>query len=226
MDIGSEYFIKCTGVVDLFRNDQGASFPYTYPGFLSVTGTNAGDDGYYYFFYDWEIKKSCELTPGVEVKGVIGGPTPVVSYDNIILSTTPGATSYQWYLDGNLIAGAIYDTLTPPGGVGGSYTVEVTDAGCTGTSDPYVLTSMDEIIPVVVDIFPNPGTDVFQIRMEQGRGQVGVKVYNAIGQLLYSKEYKASSNLRTINLTDQPGGVYLLQLTLDDQIATRRLIKH
>ena len=44
---------------DLFRNDNGAIFPYHISNITSITGTNA-PLGYYYFFYDWEIEvQSC-----------------------------------------------------------------------------------------------------------------------------------------------------------------------
>lgn len=49
---GNDYFIKCRGYVDLFRNSSGAQFPYTSQS-INITGTNAGSGGYYYFFYNW-----------------------------------------------------------------------------------------------------------------------------------------------------------------------------
>jgi hypothetical protein len=50
---GTGYFIKCRGYVDLYRNSAGASFPYVSSA-VNITGTNAGDGGYYYFFYNWD----------------------------------------------------------------------------------------------------------------------------------------------------------------------------
>ncbi len=51
---GTDYFIKCRGYVDLYRNSSGAQFPYTSQS-INVTGTNAGSGGYYYFFYNWDF---------------------------------------------------------------------------------------------------------------------------------------------------------------------------
>ena len=43
----------------MFRNENGAVFPYNISNCVSITGTNASL-GYYYFFYDWEIEvQSC-----------------------------------------------------------------------------------------------------------------------------------------------------------------------
>ena len=41
---------------DLFRNSNGALFPYNINDIVTITGTNAPIE-YYYFFYDWEVKK-------------------------------------------------------------------------------------------------------------------------------------------------------------------------
>ncbi|MDQ3049273.1 MAG: PKD domain-containing protein [Bacteroidota bacterium] len=49
---GTDYFIKCRGNVDLFRNSSGALYPYV-SSLVNITGSNAGSPGYYYFFYNW-----------------------------------------------------------------------------------------------------------------------------------------------------------------------------
>ncbi len=41
--------------IDMFRNDSGANYPYTINGLVSLTGSSAGAD-YYYYFYDWEVQ--------------------------------------------------------------------------------------------------------------------------------------------------------------------------
>jgi len=46
------------------------SFPYSEPGYLDLTGTNASSGKYYYYFYDWEIEASCE-SARTEVPGTI-----------------------------------------------------------------------------------------------------------------------------------------------------------
>ena len=50
---GSNYFIKCRGFVDLYRNSSGAIYPYNSTS-INITGSNAGTPGYYYFFYNWQ----------------------------------------------------------------------------------------------------------------------------------------------------------------------------
>lgn len=71
---GTQYLIKLSGAVDLYRNDAGAGYPYTAPGLVSITGTNATGNAastYYYFFYDWEVRASGCSSARVPVTGVV-----------------------------------------------------------------------------------------------------------------------------------------------------------
>lgn len=40
---------------DLYRNNAGPAYPYTLNGVVSITNSSAGQAGYYYCFYDWDI---------------------------------------------------------------------------------------------------------------------------------------------------------------------------
>jgi hypothetical protein len=53
---GTGYRITRSGG-NLFRNNPGSNvgYPFVIPNFCSITGTTAGS-GYYYFFYDWDIR--------------------------------------------------------------------------------------------------------------------------------------------------------------------------
>lgn len=67
---GTNYFIKCRGLVDLYRNSAGATYPYLSTS-VNITGSNAGTPGYYYFFYFWSYTEiSCNT-----------GRTPVTAVD-------------------------------------------------------------------------------------------------------------------------------------------------
>ena len=44
----------------LYRNDNGAAYPYDYGSAMSITGASDSQAGYYYFFYNWSISSiSC-----------------------------------------------------------------------------------------------------------------------------------------------------------------------
>ena len=41
---------------NLYRNNTGASYPYTIPGKLTIKGSSASSPGFYYFYYNWKVK--------------------------------------------------------------------------------------------------------------------------------------------------------------------------
>lgn len=67
LEPGHDYAIKYSGLPDslnLFRNSAGAAFPYrTKDSLLAITHSDATpsdsttQSGYYYFFYDWEVRE-------------------------------------------------------------------------------------------------------------------------------------------------------------------------
>jgi len=44
----------------LYRNDDGAVYPYNIGSVMSITGNSAGEPGYYYFYYNIEVEALCE----------------------------------------------------------------------------------------------------------------------------------------------------------------------
>ena len=52
---GTGYTLGAAGVNYFWRETSGASYPYTVPHAISITGTNFSSAGGYYYFYDWII---------------------------------------------------------------------------------------------------------------------------------------------------------------------------
>ncbi len=90
---GTNYFIKCRGLVDLYRNSSGAVYPYTST-YVNITGSNAGSPGYYYFFYNWTYT---EITCNTSRTEVIGTDTCFVGladlFTNGSMNVFPNPTS-------------------------------------------------------------------------------------------------------------------------------------
>ncbi|MFM8917296.1 MAG: T9SS type A sorting domain-containing protein, partial [Bacteroidota bacterium] len=79
---GTNYFIKCRGLVDLYRNSSGAVYPNSST-YLKITGSNAGSPGYYYFFYNWTYT---EITCNTSRTEVIGTDTCFVGLADLFTS--------------------------------------------------------------------------------------------------------------------------------------------
>ena len=135
--------------------------------------------------------------------------------------TASSASSYQWFLDGNIIVGATGQTLVVT--QNGDYTVQVVDInGCTTLSNIFTVISVSTSTSFIerIKIYPNPFRDYLII--ENGQGQA--KIYNTVGQLIQqfqilNKEYQ----LMTKELAE---GQYILQITRENGgIITKRFIK-
>src|SRR4030095_8184046 len=101
---GTNYFIKCRGNVDLYRNSSGATYPYS-SSLINITGSNAGSPGYYYFFYNWVYT---EITCNTGRTAVIGEDTCFVGLNEIDVNNllqinpNPGSGLYNIAFNSNV----------------------------------------------------------------------------------------------------------------------------
>ncbi|MEY2899419.1 MAG: hypothetical protein RL138_1472, partial [Bacteroidota bacterium] len=135
---------------NLYRNSAGAVFPYT-NGPISITGTNAGQPGYYYFFYNWKIQGASCATNVTPATVSIGGnfTASVTNSGNSFLcpgqSTTLFATSgaaytYVWLNNGSILTNQTSSQLNVS--QAGNYTVIMSASGCgSDTSNIINITS-------------------------------------------------------------------------------------
>jgi len=158
--------------------------------------------------------------------------TPSITLVNGMLSSSTGA-SYQWYLNGNIIANATSQTYSYS--QNGAYTVKITDAnGCSATSNPYNVlnTSIAENSNTpAVTVAPNPYNTNTNISVVLPQStQLTVEVYNAVGQkvtTLYNG-YAAQGEQHFTFSAKELGynnGLYLLKLIAPSFTQTIRLVE-
>jgi len=69
--------------MDLWRSSAGASYPYSVPGLIEITGSTAGQQGYYYFYYDWEVVTICKSN-FIQVDVFTDKPAPpIINHDTL-----------------------------------------------------------------------------------------------------------------------------------------------
>lgn len=128
----------------------------------------------------------------------------------------PGYT-YLW-------SDALSQTTQTATGLGaGLYFVTVTDAnGCEHTAQAIVdrtpLTGIPSLIETV-SVSPNPSTGRFLVNWE-GNGEMHIDVHNVIGQQVWASAHKVSA---TVNLSNQPNGVYIMTLSDGSRSSSLRL---
>lgn len=226
----------------LWRNSAGASYPYSVPGVVDITGNSFGST-YYYYFYDWEIstggcpKPNGSITiynSGVNVSAAFtstnGAPTAsnlTVSFD---ASSTTGATSYTWdFGDGNTGTGMNAQNVYSSNG---TYNVTLIAAGPCG-SDTITNTvviqgiSLDENpLEQSLAVYPNPATDRVIVDFDLvNSSNATIRLMDAQGRVLVEVAEKAQGSKfhRTIDVSQLANGVYMIEIESGDLIAQRRL---
>ena len=88
---GTDYQLVLSGgssTRDLYRNNSGVNYPYTLNGIGSIKNSSAGT-GFYYYFYDWDVKGPDCTSERVPVTAEVSLCTGIES-----LSLTAGVSSY------------------------------------------------------------------------------------------------------------------------------------
>lgn len=141
---------------------------------------------------------------------------------NTLYSSVSG-TTYQWYLNGNPIAGAIdsFYVFTQPG----TYTLQVANAsGCwSALSSPFLVTGIGEFQVGKFDVFPNPGNELFIVQLKESRIE-SLNVYNELGELLFTKSIPPGSVLQIISMQEYASGVYYFSGISAEGICMRKII--
>ncbi|MEI8203087.1 MAG: GEVED domain-containing protein [Bacteroidota bacterium] len=198
------------GGVSLYRNDAGASYPYTLPGVVSITGNSfSGYPTYYYYCYDWQVSTGCTssrtpvlatvnpyptITPAASIIACTGSPTYNLAYT----ATTGSPDQYSIDYDVNAEAAGFTDvpltsfssspiSLNLPAGIAtGTYNATITAknsvTGCTGTTaTPFTVN---------VTVFPNitihPSTTPQTVCQYTTATYLSVSAYNATAYQWYS----------------------------------------
>ncbi len=147
LPVGTGYRLQpsSNSTLNLYRNNAGATYPYTDAGgYVSITGNNAANvPTYYYYFYDWIIQGTGCVSQRKAVTATISsGLSTSTSVNNASCGSNNGSASvsvqggtptytYNW---SNGSTSSSISNVAPA-----TYTVTVSDANaCSGTATAVV----------------------------------------------------------------------------------------
>jgi uncharacterized repeat protein (TIGR03803 family) len=151
-------------------------------------------------------------------------PNISTSLSGIVVSANQNGAVYQWLNCNNSnlpISGATNQSYTAT--VNGSYAVKVTLGSCPDTSSCVAVTLVDVNDKSHTNSFvyyPNPSTGVFSIATSEKEYELNI--CNFLGEKILSRNIQ--SEKIEINLSNQPDGVYFLQLRTEQGTVTKKLV--
>jgi PKD repeat protein len=155
---------------------------------------------------------------------------PSITYQDDILRSNVSAQAYQWFLNGNPIEGAtsfFYQTTNP-----GNYVIEIRNSQCKYRSDPFVITSLEDLqvqeAKNTTQVYPNPSAETMSLRFNNRfRGKVKVEILDIVGKPIYTLNGQKDDEQYIIPLktNDLKVGVYLLKINLAGIEYTQKIIR-
>lgn len=71
--------------------------------------------------------------------------------------------------------------------------------------------------PPTYIIYPNPSTGIFNL-VSNNNEIIAIEIFNIKGQLVYKDHFDLNSNIKNLNLMNQPKGMYLIRLINKDTV--------
>ncbi len=138
-------------------------------------------------------------------------PTVNITQNGNLLQTSTPGSSYQWFLDGQLIPGAFADFYELGPNPTGVYTVQVNFPYGCAMSPNLNIVGLQNILADFIRLSPNPCKD-FLVISNKGSQSIQATFLTVLGQKIKSYELKNPSN--SIPVNDLNPGIYWIQFEL------------
>lgn len=153
-------------------------------------------------------------------------PTPMIEEETASsyrLKTQPVYTSFQWKRDGNDIAGETSYVHIPK--QNGSYTVVVSNGGCSAESQPVIVSSVSvkalSNSDITINIYPNPAGDYLNIDAPEN---AKLEITGVDGKVIMSSTIVTG---KAIDISSLANGLYMMKImdTDNNTLANEKLVK-
>jgi hypothetical protein len=156
------------------------------------------------------------INPAIDVTTSLSGLT---------ISANESSATYQWIDCDNsnqAIAGETNQSFTAS--ANGNYAVIVTQNNCSDTSACVNISTVgvkENNVLNGISIYPNPSNGIYNLSGLKVNSKI--TVYDAIGQIIYTSIITESKE--TINISNVPNGIYMIQIKSENSIITKKIIK-
>lgn len=227
--------LKTTSTCNLYRNNAGVTFPYTTPGYVSITTTSAtpNPELYYYYLYNWQIQPptcSSALEPAtatILTAAPVAGFTSVpAGYTVTFTNTSTNGTSYFWdFGDGAT------STQTSPSHTYGSnlsYNVMLITTNECSSDTAYSIVDLTTVSISELEnggsmqVFPNPAKGQITLSISKAVAD-RVELLDVTGRILASFS-QVTDNIN-VDISKYVSGVYYFRIYSGDKEYTCKFTK-
>ncbi len=224
--------VNCSGGNDgsVLVAATGGTSPYSFlwsngQTSANITGLSAGT-----YKVTVNDANNCMSMDSVNITSVNTAPVVNLGPDTLLCSETDsvytiiagaGFSNYLWS------NGTTGQTLTV--NTAGVYSVTVTDAnGCKDNDSVNVSFQVCVGIREVqrefsITVFPNPNKGLFTL-FTKGTGIVDLKIYNILGEVVYTSPRVSNRIPFTIDLKAQGSGIFFMQVISGEKVVTQRIV--
>ena len=195
------------------------TFPINIVGTTVVTWTYTDNEG-----------NTSSQTQDVIISTIDVGTTTNLGLDfTQTISANATGYSYQWIEDcgitnSEIIGATSIDYMAPSNG---NYAVILNNGNCSDTSNCVIIDNLgldDSPENALLNVYPNPTTGNVSVTLRDFQDALTLKVYDAIGQIVLTKEYTSVDNIY-FELVGEPG-LYILDIqTIDGESSKAYVIK-
>jgi PKD repeat protein len=170
-------------------------------------------------------EQSIDTSPNFDAE-----PFTITSVEGETVLVAPEGDLFQWFVNGGIIDGATSQNLTVTQ-FGSNYSVEVFRGGCSAvSSEQSVVSGIDaKLEEFGVAVFPNPAKSSVNISIgRQIKSYLTIKMFNYSGKqiFIYTVNESMDSYQKAIDLSDQKAGLYHIELVIDgERLSTKILVE-
>ncbi len=232
---GNAYRLVAGPTNRLYRNIAGASYPYTIPGVISITGNSYNNPNYYYYFYEWEILGSSCKSPRTAAPVFVHSNPPQADFTwSVFLSTydfidlSQDAVTWNWDF-GDGYASSL-QTPSHTYTANGTYYVNLTAGNACGTATHtdtlYLVAVGVEEAGTIISLHPNPTGGLLVIGTGGINGKITLQLFDIAGRCVMTetRHIDADSEL-SLNLGSLTEGLYLLKITHREYTWQNKILK-
>jgi len=189
---------------------QNAAYIYNEPGTYMVSLTIGDGENTHTQFRELDI-----------IENTLQKATIVESGTERLASVTSG-DSYQWFADGDSIPGATERVLELGNNFGNIQVLVVRD-NCTSLSDPFVVTSLEEELAELIELYPNPSERLLNIALPPAINQYQLSIIDMLGKEMSTRVVSATGQSAKVDISNLPPASYVLLVTDDKNNTYRKL---